>query len=359
MRRHRYIWIVAIAIVCVIIVGGLTSSNGKVSRSTFALDTYITVTAYGPRAQDAVNEAIERIRNIEETMSAFREDSQVSYINRMAAQGPVKLEPELAAVVQSALRYTEITGGLFDITVEPLTRLWGITSDTPHVPSQTELDALLPLIGSDKLVFDSGSGTLAFKQQGMGIDLGGIAKGYAADEVARILRERGVQSALIDLGGNIVAIGPRRADLSAQIREAFTRPVSDRENWIIGIQQPFAPTGECCLKVHAKDRAVVSSGAYERNFEQNGIRYHHILDPRTGMPADSGLISVTVIGNSSMDADALSTSIFILGAEKGITLAQECGTDVILIDTNRKIHTTLEMTDVEIVNPDYSFAESH
>lgn len=355
----KYIWRIAagIAVICLLVYTVVwRTDNQKVSRSTFALDTYITLTAYGRYAEGAIDAAISRIEQIEGMMSAYREDSSVSYINRMAAQEPVKLKDGLAQVMACGLKYWRLTGGAFDLTVEPIVRLWGITSDNPHVPTREELEELLPLVGSDKLVFDEEKKTVFFTKPGMGIDLGGIAKGYAADEVERILRENGVTSAVIDLGGNIVVLGPRRVDAWEWMRGLFHNGIS-RNEWKVGIQQPFAPTGEYCLTVQVCDKAIVSAGAYERNFERDGVLYHHIISPKTGMPARGELDSVTVICDSSMEADALSTSIYVLGLDAGMQLADECGADVILIDRDKKIHTTLNLADVDINNQQYTFAD--
>ena len=358
MKKNLWRIVTGIAVVCLITCALIWNADNRMTaRSTFALDTYITMTAYGKHADEAIRDAILRIEQIEGMMSAYREDGNVSYINRMAAQEPVPVKDELSEVISCGLKYWLLTDGAFDITIEPIVRLWGITTDSPHVPSCEELAEVLPLVGSDKLLLNQEEKTISFSEAGMGIDLGGIAKGYAADEAERIFREYGVTSAVIDLGGNIVTIGPRKMDAMEWLRSLFCLGGEARSEWKVGIQAPFAPTGEHCLTIRVSDKAIVSAGAYERNFEQDGVVYHHIIDPKSGRPVQGELDSVTVIGDSSMEADALSTSIYILGIDAGMKLANKCGVDVILIDKNKKIHTTLNPADVEINNQQYTIAD--
>lgn len=343
------------AVLCGLAINGF-GSDREVSRSAFMLDTYITLTAYGPNADAAIDEALKQISKIEAAMSIFADTSEVSYINQAASAAPVKVSAEVAEVLYSALHYSKITDGLFDVSVKPLTDLWAITSPNPRVPELEKLDAALKLVGYENIEFDPVSKTVFFTKNDMGIDLGGIAKGYAADETARIFKKHNIRRAIINLGGNIVVMGQRKAAFIERLQGLLSGSPMD-SRFRVGIQTPFAPTGEYCVIVRASDAAVVSSGSYERNFTAGGVLYHHIIDPRTGYPASNGIESVTVICPSSTAADALSTGIFVMGIEDGMEFADKCGVDVIIIDSEKRIYTNLDMQDISIIDPAYTLAK--
>ena len=294
-----------------VVLSGCAASEREYSRVFFALNTMISLKAYGgAEAKQALKQAVDRVNEIEKRMSATVEDSDVSKINQRAGEEPVQVHDDTFYVIEKALEYGEKTDGAFDITIYPISQLWGITSDHPRVPRREEIEEKLKLVNFRWVLVDRENRTVFLEKKGMGIDLGAIAKGYAADEVTRIFREAGVKSALINMGGNVVAIGNR----------------PDGNPWRIGIRDPRMEETE---KEHigildATDQSIVSSGDYERYikkvFEETGVRYHHIFDPKTGYPAQAGLIGTTIVAPRSIDADALSTSLFIMGAEKGFDL---------------------------------------
>jgi len=232
-------------------------------------------------------------------------------------------------VLETALRYAELTGGAFDPTIGPLVKLWGIGSETQRVPDKAEIAVALELVNYRDLIIDRNSGTAFLRRRGMEIDLGGIAKGYAADEAARIAREGRVKRGIIDLGGNIYALGWRN--------ERGSVP------WRIGVQNPFSNRGESLgmLKVH--DTSVVTSGVYERFFvnESDGTRYHHIFSTADGYPADNGLLSVTIVCGRSIDADALSTAVFAMGYERGKVLINSLpNAEAVFVFSDRTVKIT-------------------
>lgn len=272
-------------------------------RQMFALDTYISFTVYGARADAAAKACEAEISRLEGLFSPTRETGDIARINASAGQ-TVTVDADTAALIGSAVTWSGRTGGAYDPCVWPLTELWGFRAG-PKVPDVSELMALLPLTGTDGVIAEGSSVTLP---AGKGIDPGGIAKGYVTDRLRDILNAYGVRSALITLGGNVYAHGTK----------------TDGSLWRIGIRDPF---DESALigTVACSDTAVITSGSYQRYFVEDGKTYHHILDPQTGFPADSGLVSVTVICPDGTEADALSTALFVMGEEKALTFWRETG----------------------------------
>jgi thiamine biosynthesis lipoprotein len=230
--------------------------------------------------------------------------SELGEINQNAGKQAVPVSAELVALLQRALYFAEITDGAFNPAIGPLVKLWGVGTENAQVPTEDAIRASLPLTDYRDIEIDTDRQTVYLKHEGMSLDLGGIAKGYAADEAVKILKAAGIKRAVIDLGGNIYAHGSK----------------GKNQKWLIGIQNPQSPRGEYLTIEEAADTSLVTSGVYERFFEENGVRYHHILDTKTGYPAATGLLSVTIITANSADADALSTSVFALGYEKGANL---------------------------------------
>lgn len=297
-----------------------TASTGRF----YALGTDNCITACGDGCSRPLALAEARIREIEQRMSAFRPGSDVWELNDKAGRAPVRLHEDTFGLLRRAAEFSWRSGGAFDITVRPLVSLWGVGKKKSFVPSGREIGDLLPLVGYRGIKLDKKTLTAFLPKEGQAVDLGGIAKGYAADEARRILLENGVESALINLGGNIVTVGCRPSG----------------ELWKIGIQNPLSVTGEYLAVIPAGDCAVVTSGSNERFFLRDGIRYHHILDPRTGWPAQSGLLSVTAVCGSSADADALTTALFVLGREQGMELIEGFGAEAVFLSENLELTAT-------------------
>ena len=279
--------------------------TARESIQVIAMDTAMLITTYGERSPAAAYACEDAIRELEALFSRTDPDSAVSRLNAAGSLELSEEETELAGILRQAGRYYEQTGGAFDITVAPVVSAWGFTTDSFQVPAQSELDRLLPLVDGSAVTVEDRAAALG---PGQSIDLGAIAKGYAAGRLCTVFNEYEVPRALADLGGNVLAWGDR----------------PDGTPWRVGIQDPAHPDDKEALVgvLELVDAFAVTSGSYQRYFEQGGTRYHHIIDPATGKPADSGLTSVTVAagtgtGNGAM-CDAYSTALFTMGEEKAL-----------------------------------------
>jgi thiamine biosynthesis lipoprotein len=326
--------------------GNKTGGFESVESTEHLLGTIITIKVYVKdieKGKKAVDMAFDRIRQIENLMSVNIPDSEVSRINEKSGIEAVKVSSDTMAVVKKGIYYGRLSGGLFDITIGPLVKLWGIGTDSSTVPGQQELQKAIALVDYRKVIIDDASDSIMLPVKGMMIDLGGIAKGYAADQVKELLIAEGIGHAVINLGGNVLTVGDRY----------------DGNAWNIGIQDPYAPTGGTMGVARIKDMTVVSSGDYERYFEQDGKRYHHIINPRTGYPEQNNLKGVTVITGSSFDADALSTTLFLLGPEKGIELIEQLeNAEAIMIGRDREVIVSSGLGDTfSIINAQYKMKQ--
>lgn len=284
-----------------------------VERSLFAMNTYMTFTAYGEDAQAALQEAEECIQQVEGLWLVTDEDSEIYQANHSGGQ-PVTVSEETAEIISFALEMAQRTGGALDPTIYPVLTAWGFTTDSKQVPSQQRITRLLEQVGYDRIQINGSELTVP---DGMELDLGAVGKGYTADLVTEILRRHGVTSALISLGGNIQSIGSR----------------PDGSDWRLGIRAPWESGNLGVLTV--SDAAVVTSGGYENYFDdEQGNIYWHILDPSTGYPADSGLQSVTIVGREGKMCDALSTALFVMGAQSAEQYWRENGGFEMLLVTD-------------------------
>lgn len=296
----------------------------EVSKTFFALGTINNIRIPGSRNEKAADLAVRRVAEIDDRMSAFKPESDIGRLSGNAGRHSQKLHDDTFRLLQKAVRFSLICGGAFDITIRPLVELWGINKKGSFIPSDAEIREALELVGYQSIQLDEESMNAYLEKPGQCVDLGGIAKGYAADEVRRILIENGVTSALINLGGNVSAVGNR----------------PDGKPWKVGIQNPLAPTGQYLGVLSVTNRTVVTSGCNERFFIKDGVRYHHILDPRTGKPAQSRLLSVTAVCENSADADALTTAMFVLGPEKSLPLLYKADAEAIFIFNNLAVAVT-------------------
>lgn len=305
MKAVKYI---ALGVLLLMLVSQIAFEPKKYEETQFCLDTVVTLTVYGNGAKNAAESAMERIEEIERKFSAYRTDSEISKINNAPYGTAVRVDDEVYRLIERAIEFSRMTDGAFDITLKPVSDLWGIGTEKERVPQPWEIASALEKTGWENVVLSDNAHEVTLKKEGMALDLGGIAKGYASDEAARVLRECGIKNACLDLGGNIVVMGEMPLGFMDMMRfGSRTRPFT------IGIQEPDASRGSVLKTVTVNDACVVTSGDYERYFEQNGARYHHIFDPKTGLPAKSGVRSATVIAKDAATADALSTAFFVLG----------------------------------------------
>lgn len=304
-----------------------SDSSQEYTSDVFAMDTYMTLTAYGENAQEAVEAGIAEIQRLDDLLSTGKDTSEVAQIN---ANGGGVLSEDTDYLVKRALDIYQSTNGAFDISIYPVMQLWGFTTGNFVVPSESDLAAKLALVDAGKIILSEENGQTSISlPEGMEIDLGGIAKGYTSGRVMDVMKSYGIKSAVINLGGNAHVLGNK----------------TDGSQWKVGIQDPEDENGYLG-GVSVTDKAIITSGGYERYFvdEDTGVKYHHIIDPKTGYSANNGLISVTIVSADSTLADGLSTSLFVLGTEDAITYCEEhCaedGFDAIMEDEDGKLYIT-------------------
>ena len=273
------------------------SDDEPYTEELFAMDTYMSITAYGEEAQEAVNVAVQVIRELDAILSAENEDSEVFMLNTV---GEGEVSDDTATLLIRAKEVYEKTDGLFDFTIYPVMELWGFPTMEYEIPSEDVLLQVLSLVDASQVSVEGEYVTLG---EGQAIDLGAIAKGYTSDRVMEVFEACGVESGMVSLGGNV------------QVKNV--KP--DGSLWRIGIRDPKGGYGDPLAVVQVANQAVITSGGYERYFEEDGKTYIHILDPRTGYPADQDLDSVTIISPDGTLADALSTSLFIMGYEEAVS----------------------------------------
>lgn len=300
--------------------GRLQAAEASVSNTGFYLDTVITITAYGTADETVIDDCFSLIGDYEAMLSRTVENSDIWNVNHSQGE-PVTVSGETADLIELALKYSELSDDAFDITLAPYSILWDFQNNTGDVPSDEAIEEAGKHTGISKLHVDGTTVTLDDPEGA--IDLGGIAKGYIADRVKELLLSEGIDSALINLGGNVLAVG--------------TKP--DGSSWRVGIRKPFSDASDLSAIVAVEGQSVVTSGTYERYFEVDGTIYHHILDPATGYPIQNGLQSVTILSDSSADGDALSTTCFVMGLTDGMELVETLdGIEAMFITDDGELH---------------------
>ena len=332
-----------------------TTGNEPISISSIKLNTAVQITIYDSQDKSLLDDCLALCDRYELIFSRTNENSELYKLNHRKdtsdkdpnADGqttpyPVSgtadtwhISEDLAALLSEGLDITRESDGAFDIAIAPLTSLWDFTAEDPKAPDDAAIQKALPLCSSDGVTIDGQDITLP--SDDIQFDVGAIAKGYIADRMKDLLVKKGVKSAIINLGGNVLCIGSK----------------PDGTPFKVGIQKPFADRNETEAVMDITGKSVVSSGIYERCFKQNGKLYHHILNPKTGYPYDNSLISVTIISDQSVDGDALSTTCFALGLEDGLKFAEKKGVQAVLITEDYELHYTdgfqdeINVTDVE------------
>ena len=311
----------------------------EASKDLFAMDTYMTLTAYGEHAQEAVDKAAERVEALDTLLSTGNENSEIYQLNQ---NGEATLSEEGGYLVERALELYKKTEGAFDIAIYPVMQAWGFPTQDYHVPDDDTLKEKLALADASKVNYDKDTRKIIFDQDGMEIDLGGIAKGYTSSQIMQIYQDCGVTSGLVNLGGNVQALGCK----------------TDGSKWRVAIQSPD-DTEEYLGILEIEDQAVITSGGYERYFEENGVTYHHIIDPATGYPADSGRISGTIVSDDGTLADGLSTSLFIMGEEKAAQFWRENSDEfeAIMETSDGKLYVTEGIADSLTTDMDVTVIE--
>ena len=326
--KKRLVMIAGVCVCTLIAAAGLYqnySKNEKYQKQLFAMDTYMEFTAYGRGGQQAVEKAAKEVQRLDALLSAQNEESQVYALNQ---RGSLEVSDDLAEIIQRGKEIFQETDGLFDDTIYPLMELWGFPTGEYHVPSGEEIENLLPDVDGGTVEISGNTVTLGEGQQ---IDLGGIAKGYTGEKLTEIFQEYGVSSAMVSLGGNSQAIG--------------TKP--DGSSWRVGIRDPKGSQQDYAGVLQVQNEAVVTSGGYERYFEEDGRTYIHIIDPRTGYPVENDLLSVTIVSPDGTLADGLSTALYIMGYDKAVQFWEQHQDefDVILITADEQIHVSKKLQD--------------
>ncbi len=325
MNRKKAFALAAAALVLIAAFAASTHArqdkNTAAERHLFAMDTVMSLTAYGPHAEEALDEAARELERLDALWSVGNPDSEISRLN--AGERDILLSDDTAALLERALEVCRDTGGLFDPTIYPLMSLWGFNTDSPHVPAQEDIDALLPLVDGGRLRLEDG---FLYLGDGQSVDLGGIAKGYASARVMEIFQKHQVSSGMVSLGGNVQTLGSK----------------PDGSLWRIGVRDPEGSASSYLGVLSVKDQAVITSGGYERFFEEGGQTYIHILDPRTGHPASSDLASATVVSADGTLADGLSTALYIMGSQDAAGFWSEHSGlfDMVLVTQSGEIFVT-------------------
>lgn len=302
------------------------TSYVPVSLTEEHFGTVLTITLYGNEKElleRLIENSFAECERLERIFSAKLEDSELSELNKTAWNNPTAVSEELFEVFQKALYYNACSEGSLDISIGKLIRLWGIGTEGQRVPDDAELVEMAGKNGCQYILLDETEKTITYTDECVEVDLGAIAKGYAADVIKEyILQQKPQVTGILNFGGNIMTIGEK----------------TDGSAWNIGITNPFSPS-EVYASVSVRNQCVVTSGNYERYFMEGGKRYHHILDPQTGYPAKQGIISATIIGDYSADCDALSTACYILGIEKALSFIETLdGVEAVLIDEEGDLH---------------------
>ena len=314
----------------------------SVSIQSFGLGTILQLTSYGKNSDAALEEAVSRIGEIDDEMSFFKEDSDISKINKNSGskQNFVKVSDDTYYVIKRAVEYGELSDGAIDLTVRPILDLWGFGKEKHKAPEVDDIRNLTKLVSYKDILFNAKENSIGLKNKFQSIDVNCIAKGYAADEAKKVLVKHKIKNAIINLGGNVYAHGSN----------------VDGSPWVIGIQHPMKDRGNYVGHISVKDKSVVTSGDYEKFLIYNNEKYHHIINPKTGYPVKNKIISTTIISDYSIDGDALTTCLYVMGVENGLKFIEKMNNiDAIIITEDKLIYATENIKDAFVIS-DNEFA---
>jgi thiamine biosynthesis lipoprotein len=334
------------------ILSGCAKKEKTYRESRIAMDTVTTITVLSPsreKAEEAIEAGFAEVKRLEHLLNYYSDESEISAINRSSGKSPARVSRDTFDVIKKSVRIAEETGGAFNPAIGPVMKLWKFARQEPgrSLPSGKMISDTLKLVDYRKIRMSESDSEILLEEAGMEIDLGGIAKGYAADRAIAAIRSQGARAALVSIAGDIKGFGSRE----------------EGGPWRVGIQNPRSSTGEeeetdIVSTIDLSNMSVSTSGDYQRFFIKDGTRYHHIIDSRTGYPTESRLISVSVMAPEGYIADGFSTGVFVLGAEKGIDLLESNGLEGILIDIDRRIYTTERLRGkISILKQGYRFAD--
>lgn len=315
------------------------NKNQELSIGIYVLGTLVQLKAYGKKSNIALQQAEEKLKQIDDKMSVFKNDSEISNINRNAGQGGQTVSSDTYFVIKEAIKYCKLCKGTFDITIRPIVAIWGIGKDKARIPKKSEIEQALKLVNYEDIVLEDDIRWIGLKHKHQQLDVGGIAKGYAADEVKNIFVKNNIKSAMINLGGNIFVLGKKKGGT----------------NWKVGIQNPLGAREEFIGTIELSNKSIVTSGGYERYSVLGGKKFQHIIDPRNGCPSESDVISVTIISDLSIEGDGLSTGLYILGVKEGMKVLKDLkGVEAIFITSNKEVYITDGIRDkLELCNEEF------
>ncbi|HAR88967.1 MAG TPA: FAD:protein FMN transferase [Ruminococcaceae bacterium] len=330
----RFIKAFSVIILIIMLVGCSNENEANTSKTTstttvndtipaskefFAMDTYMEVDAYGDNGEKAVAKAEKEVNKLDSILSTGKSTSEIRKLNKNKKQ---VVSADTMSLIKESVKISKETNSAFNPTIYPLMELWGFTTKNYYVPKDNEIKTLLNHMDIDNIKIDERKNEVSFKDSNMKIDLGAIAKGYTSSKIIDIFKENNIKNGMVTLGGNVQVLGKK----------------PDGSLWKVGIQNPIGED-EYLGVLQTSDKAVITSGGYERNFTKNGKTYHHILDPSNGYPANNGLTSVTIISSYGTLADALSTSLFVMGKDKAIDFYKKSNYnfDFILYTSDNKL----------------------
>jgi FAD:protein FMN transferase len=322
-RKLKGFIVIATASACLLFSCSGKNSSDLHRSSRLLMGTLLEVTVIGPEdnAKATIQAVFDEIKRVED-LTSFHKPSGLTKLNEQAGNGPTKTDPELLGLIAGGLKVARDTDGVFDPTLGPLSLLWHFSGGDPRLPGESEISETLAKVGWKRVEVDAQAGTVLLPERGMALDLGAIAKGYALDRAADVIRKSGLSRGLVNAGGDVVAIGEKEPG----------------KPWRIGVRDPRNPKAIIAV-AEVADRAILTSGDYERFFIDSGKRYHHILDPRTGYPIE-GVQSVTLV--APRGTSALSCAVLALGPEKGLNyVATITGVEALIVDSHGELHMTL------------------
>jgi len=346
MKKFK-LYVLSLLILSITILSGCSTSNSTIkepiSHTEVVMGTVCTIQIFDSKDTSILDKAFDRLKDLENKVSINKEGTELDKVNEMSGKEAVVVGKDTFSIVESGLYYSKISNGNFDITIGPIVKLWGIGSESARVPSEKEISEKKSLINYNDIVLNNEKNSIFLKKPNMIIDLGGIAKGYAADEMKNLLVDNGVKSAMINLGGNLYILGNK----------------PNGNQWKIGIQNPNGSANDTVGNILVNDKSIVTSGTYERFLEVDGKVYHHILDPKTGYPYESDLLSATIISDTSLAGDGLSTSTFALGREKGLEFINSLeNIEAIFITKDNEVYLTNGLkNNFKLTNDNYKLVE--
>lgn len=330
--------VIAAASALALLSGCSWASSPPETGVVFLMDTVVEYKLYGDNAAKAAQEIQRTLSDFENRVSNYLPDSEISKLNAGAGHEAVALSQDTFDLLARSISFCGQSDGSFDITIEPLTRLWDVTNDAPHVPEKEKIDALLPLVDFRNILLDAGKKTAKLAKEGQSVDLGGVGKGYATDLARQAAIDCGITSGYVSIGGNLMVIGQSPP---TGLFGTGAKP------FVFTLRDPRGGAKDAVAQLLLKDTTITTSGDYERYFiDENGVRYHHILDPMTGYPANAGLMSVSIITPDGALGDYLSTSLFVRGREYALNHINDLGCGIILIDTDMHIYVSKDLESV-------------